>query len=174
MSGTLRFTPTQADLKAAYALHIARPVTKALFWLVPIAVMLGLLVASTDREATGSDELIIIIVMLGWLVTVTLAIYFIVRFLWLPRFSKRIYAQQMDLRGEVDIVWDESGFTATNASGHANLPWADFYRWKRSETMLLLYRSEAMFNFVPLHDAAFVQAADEMVRHLQAAGVKAK
>jgi uncharacterized membrane protein YsdA (DUF1294 family) len=172
VSETLRFTPTEADLKAAYSLHMARVSVKRLLLMAAFGLVVGLVVAVLTNTRDTQEALFIVIMMLCWALVVTLAIYLATRYLWMPRYVRRIYAQQKDLQGETEVSWDATGFATANANGRVLVPWADFHQWQLSDAMLLLYRSDAMFNFLPLAKPAFAQAASEMVDHLQAAGVK--
>ncbi len=174
MSGALRFLPSEADLRAAYALHMARPKFKQILWLMSFGILLATIFSLLEKEYDPFVVLLVVLAIWAWMIIVACAIWAAMWFVWLPRFSKRVYAQQKDLRDDTEIAWDAEAFSVTSDSGQSRLAWDGFHGWKRTEDMLLLYRSEAMFNFVPLKDAAFVKAADEIVGHLQAAGVKAK
>jgi hypothetical protein len=174
MSGKLRFTPTEENLKAAYSLHLARFSVKRLLVMAALGMFVGLAVAGLSGTRNMNDVMLVTIGMLCWALVVTLVIYLTIRYFWIPRFARRVFAQQKDLQSETEISWDDRSFVAANANGSGSLPWADFHRWKQDEAALLLYRSEALFNFLPLSEPAFVQAAAEMVGHLRAAGVKRK
>jgi hypothetical protein len=174
MSGSLRFAPTETDLKAAYALHMLSGSKKRWLIMTAIGLIAGIVVAVITELEKPKDIMLMVGGMLAWALAISLFLYLFTRFLWLPRFVRRVYTQQKDLQRETDVIWDATGFTAENANGKAFLQWEHFHRWRRSKSMLLLYRSDALFNFLPLHDPDFAQAADEMIAHLQAAGVKEK
>ena len=107
-----------------------------------------------------------------WALLVLAGFYLAVGKIWLPRFARRIFQQQRDLQSEVVISWDDQAFRTVAASGQAFCAWGDFHAWRRNEKSLLLYRSEALFNFLPLTDASSQAAAESMVLHLRNAGVK--
>lgn len=70
--------------------------------------------------------------------------------LWLvlPRAARRFYAQQSDLRTETHVNWDAHGLRVTAPSGDSSTPWDRFHRWLESGRVILLYRSDALFNIV--------------------------
>jgi hypothetical protein len=133
-----------------------------------VGAAVALLTGTTDAKEFAQ----IIGAMLIWAVVAIGLILLGVRFLWLPRYVRRVYAQQRDLREEIVIQWDDVRFSAQSASGHITVEWNDFYRWQRNNDVILLYRSEALLNFFPTHDPEFRAAADEVERLLTAAGVK--
>lgn len=95
-----------------------------------------------------------------------------IHFLWLPRFTRRVYAQQADIRLPFSQDWDDDHLTTVNANGTGTYKWADFHAWHRTEDILLIYRSEALFHIIPLSGEADQCAAEDIVALLQAAGVK--
>jgi hypothetical protein len=171
VTGSVTFHPRVEDLSAAYALNMSRTWRKSLTRLLPVGLLFAAVLAISFYDR-GPRHVTFVAAAMTIFVSLTLTIYAILRFIWLPRFSKRIYAQQMDLHEATEISWDAEGFTATNSLGRNTLPWANFHGWKRGDTMFLLFRSEAMFNFFPLTDPEFAAAADAMERLLLAAGVK--
>jgi hypothetical protein len=172
MSGSVTFTPTELDVRSAYQLGTQRVSVKRLGYFLLFAAFVGLAVALLTGSTDLKEIATVVGAMLVWAVVATCLILIAVRFLWLPRYVRRVYAQQRDLREEIIVEWDNSHFSAHAASGHTKLKWTDFYRWQRSNDVILLYRSEALFNFLPTHDPKFRVAADEMEQLLVAAGVK--
>jgi YcxB-like protein len=172
VSGSVTFIPNAEDLKTAYALNMSRSWKPSLLWFVPIGALAGVTIALFDSKPTPGGAVLFGVALLLWLCGLVLVFYGFMRFFWLPRFAKRVFAQQKELHENTEISWGPDGFTAANSTGRTTLPWADFHGWKRGKTMLLLYRSEAMFNFLPLAEPAYARAADEMIRHLRAAGVE--
>lgn len=172
MSRSIIFEPKVEDLCAAYALNMSRSWRKSLTRLIPLGLLFAAFLAISVFDK-GPRHVTFVAGAMTIFISVTLIFCTIVRFIWLPHFSKRIYTQQKDLHEATELSWDSVGFTATNSLGHATLPWADFYGWKHGKSMFLLYRSEALFNFFPLADPEFAAAADAMEQLLIAADVKA-
>ncbi len=172
MSGSVTFTPTEMNVRAAYRLGFQRVSVKRLGYFLLFAAIIGLAVSLLSGTTDATEIALVVGAMLVWAVIATGLILLGVRFLWLPRYVRRVYAQQRDLREEVTVQWDDIHFSAKAASGHTKLKWTDFHRWQRDNHVILFYRSEALFNFLPTHDPEFRTAADDMERLLVAAGVK--
>jgi purine-cytosine permease-like protein len=174
VSGSLTYRLSADDLEAAYRGNLRRISARRILVLVLLGVGCGVLISGLDGFRSVNDTLTFIAIMLGWILVVLILIIVGIRWFWLKRFANRIYAQQRDFHGDVRISWNDAGFETETATGTTNLAWADFHAWKRSETMLLLYRSEAMFHFIPLSVSGAAEAADEMVALLTTNGVQAK
>ncbi len=174
MSGSLTFRPTAADLETAFHDHMRKISVKGLVLLIFLGVVLSALIGWMDGFRSVKDTLTYIAILLAWILVVLVVIIVGIRGFWLKRFSNRIYKQQRDFHGEVTVNWDDGGFETTTATGTTNLKWAELHAWKRTDKMLLLYRSEAMFHFLPLNIPGISDAANEMVEHLIANGVKAR
>ena len=63
--------------------------------------------------------------------------------------GKKIYAQQKSLHLRYEVAWDVVAMDVTTAQGALHYLWADFIRWSESKTTVVIYQSDAMFNFVP-------------------------
>jgi hypothetical protein len=168
------FTPTEAMLKAVYDLHYKGISKKRLIGFVIFGMVLGFTTVLIEGFTSLFQSLTIMGVVLLWTFFVLIMTLAIVRYWWIPRFVRRIFAQQKDLQETATILWNETSYETEIASGKITTLWTEFYQWQRGESCLLLYRSEAMFNFFPTHEAAFVDAADTIQKHLVAAGVKEK
>lgn len=177
MQGTLQYQPTGEDVREAYALHMARGSPAKLVMLMGIGLavaVLSLALIEPSNLGTVGELLRSILIVLVVLLAGLLAIYAVTIYVWLPRFARRVFAQHKELRGLTEFRWDGAELLVNNVIGSNRLAWSDFHAWKRGETMLLLYRSEAMFSFLPTAKPEFAKAADEMQIRLTAAGVKRK
>jgi hypothetical protein len=174
VTNEVTFTPTEAMLKAAYSLHYKGISKKRLIGFIIFGIVTGLILATIDGFTSLSQSMSIIGAMLLWALFVLLVIILIVRYWWIPRFTKRVFAQQKDLQQTATIRWNDAAYETEIASGKITTRWNEFHLWQRGEGMLLLYRSEAMFNFFPTQGEEFARAADAIQNHLVAAGVKEK
>jgi hypothetical protein len=172
MSDELRFTPTAEQLVDAYQLHHRRFGKNRIMGFLLFALLLGVSVAAIEDHQSLANSSIIVGVVMLWAVLVLAIFYLVVGRLWLPRFARRVFRQQNDLHSEVTISWDDRAYTTTAPSGHASCAWSDYYAWRRNDKTLLLYRSESLFNYLPMNDASFRAAADSMVAYLRAAGIR--
>jgi hypothetical protein len=49
----------------------------------------------------------------------------------------------------MEIELSEEGFAVQHRYGGSRIPWKDFTKWKEDQEMILLYRSDLSFNFLP-------------------------
>lgn len=174
MNGQLDLQVSEADLLTAYRAHYplfpkSRGAIGALFIL-----LLGAGFALWDSPADARHAAAWAGGLLFGMVFLLLAIQLVMRGWWLPRFTRRIYAQQADLRTPYALRWDEDGLNIANANSTGDVAWGDFHQWLRTGAMLLIYRSEALFHIIPLHDALAGRAADAITALLEQAGVPQK
>jgi hypothetical protein len=174
MSRAFTYTPNEAHLRAALLLNYKVASRKRVAVFLLFGLVMGVALAAIDGFHDIRSGLIVIGAMLAWTLVVLAALIVAVRLVWLPRYAKRVFAQQRDLQSPVKIEWTDTHFIASAETGTTRMAWADFYRWRRNESILLLYRSEALFNFVPLDSAEALVAADDMQRLMIAAGVSEK
>jgi hypothetical protein len=168
------FKPTEAMLKTAYGLHYKGPGKKRMIGYGIFGLVMGLVLAAVDGFSSVSQSLQIIGAILLWALFVLLIIIMVTRYWWIPRFVRRVYAQQKDLQQTATIRWTDTAYETEIASGKITTPWSEFFQWKRGKGILLLYRSEVMFNFLPTEGEEFSRAADAVQNHLIAAGVREK
>jgi hypothetical protein len=82
----------------------------------------------------------------------------IVRFIYVPWKTRRVYRQQKSLQREFTLSWNADGVQSKNANGEYSVSWSDFIRWKENDRLYLLYLSDIMFSMVPKR--AFDSEAD--------------
>jgi hypothetical protein len=172
MSGSLTFTPTAEHLLAAYRSNYKAPGYKRVLLYFAFGLLLGIIIVFFDKSWGKPQGWATIAVSLTWSLVVLLAITSFVKFIWMPRFSRRIFDQQKDLRQVVTIGWDDERFTTSADSGTTHTKWVDFHKWRREKDVFLLYRSDALFNFLPLDNAERIAAALSFEEKLKSAGVK--
>ena len=71
------------------------------------------------------------------------------QFVILPRQMLRVFKQQKDLSYPFEIDLSDDGFEMRNEYGSSRVPWGDFAKWKEDANLLLLYRSDAVFQMLP-------------------------
>ncbi len=79
-------------------------------------------------------------------------------YLHVPRRARRIYAQQKALHDVMVITWDDNEITLTSTRGVGSYNWSDFLKARRNEQALLLFQSDAAFNFIPMRVLTTEQA----------------
>ena len=156
------------DFKAAQRLHAwgsrSGPWVTYLILGAFIVAGFGLLVAGlVPRYAETYGSLVFIAVVL--IIFGFLGIFRNAR-QW-PRQLERIFDQQKDLHAPFEIELDEEGWHWRNEYGQTRIPWGDFVKWKQGEDILILYRSDVMFHFLPrrlFHDQGEVDYVLEQLR----------
>ncbi|MFC4292175.1 YcxB family protein [Sphingorhabdus arenilitoris] len=174
MSGSVTISASEEQVLAAYQLHWSVIPRKG-------KIIFGLLVMiiASIMAYIVSDEgpLMMLAAFAGYVLFGVLVLFFfrwINKIWWVPRFVKRVYAQQADLRKEFTISWDQDGFRILTENGDMWMKWTELHGWRRTERTLLLYRSEVLFNFVPLRADQDSALLDDMQAHLVASGVEEK
>jgi YcxB-like protein len=174
VTGTLTFSPQESHLLAAFRLNYKVGGWKRIAAYMIFGVIVGIALATIDGSEEPAKFLMIVAVTLLYALFILVALMIGIRVFWIPRYTKRIFSQQQELRHDVAVHWNETHFVAEAQSGRTEMKWGDFYRWKRNDDILLLFRSEALFNFLPIDGPAFAAAADDMQRFMTEAGVKEK
>lgn len=165
----LTYTATAEDLTHAYQRYnrtllrsgrtlLALVVTLAL---VAIALRFAMpkepLAAACIFAVAAAGGLIGPLVMIRWRV---------------PVLARRIYAQQRDLHEALTVQADPEVLATQSEVGESRTPWSHYIRWVEDDEIILLYRSDALFQFIPKRvlDAAQVEALRTFAA---AAGVQA-
>lgn len=140
------FTPTADDTAAAY-----RRQYLTMVWsrrtLVSILVSLALVGAFVTVMFPGDLfglALILSLAALGGVLVPAVMIRWRV-----PAAGRRIHAQQRDLQRAITITADAEGLRTETETGSSRTPWTDYLRRREDERVILLYRSDAIFHFIP-------------------------
>ncbi len=147
------YTPTVADTLAAYRLH-SRP-GRARLVVVAAVMAAGSWVAFSETDRSLGSLLITIAVGIVAYGGMAAGIWFGV----LPWWVRRVYRQQKNLHEAVTLEWDAAGLRARTGRGQAAMAWADYVKRRENEVVLLLYQSDALFQFVPLRVLSGEEAA---------------
>jgi hypothetical protein len=169
--GSFLYKPEQADLMAAFKLHYPAFPAKKLMLFLLFAAFVGLSASILSGDSGITETVYVMSSMVAFALITFTILQCIVRFWWMPRYTHRIFKQQADFHQEIEINWDEAYFITQTLNSHVKTAWKDFYHWSRNDQMMLLYRSEALFNFFPINSAERSKAADSMQIHLTNAGI---
>ena len=172
MSGTVTFTPVQDDLLRAFKLHYPLFQPKRFVFFIAFCALIGLAMAILAGDTTGTETVAIIASMMAFGTAMIIVLQTFVRLWWIPRHIGRVFKQQADLRKETTISWNDEKLSLRSINAHSDLPWNEFHQWCRNDRMLLIYRSELLFNFFPIDSQEKQSAADDIQAHLVGAGVK--
>ncbi len=133
-----------ADLKAAQDLH-ARTSKFARWVIIILIVVLALFIITgivfALRNSISWTFMIYPVFILGFL-----ALY---RYWLRPYQIKRAYTQHKELSSLFEMDLTDEGYNIKNDYGSGKIPWKDFAKWKSDEKIILLYRTDNMFNMVP-------------------------
>lgn len=135
---------TAEDYVQAQFLHLRpRPVFK---WLGALLVLLALLAVGASTwacmQGRGPWHRPVILVA-------TLSYLFIWFRLWLPRKTRKIFAQQKLLHEPMEIEITPAGFSTTATYGTSHLEWRALHKYKAGKELMLVYQSDVIFHMFP-------------------------
>ncbi|QTD56086.1 YcxB family protein [Parasphingorhabdus cellanae] len=171
MSEKIVFTPCEDDLRAAYSLHMKQIDWKRMGLLIALAFIVSIAWFLFDGSNSLKPIRNFVLGMTVWVGVVILLVRFALPIWWAPRLSKKIYKQQKDLQLETITWWDDEKLYSSNDQGHSNLTFADMVKWRANNDIILLYRSDHLFNFLPVRIFKDLAHKDGLIRRLNGAGV---
>ena len=165
MSGSATFELTEQDHVDAIQAHTGRIFGKLSWVLLGVAFLFPLL----DLWAGVS-----IMEDTAFWICLGLAIFFLA-WDWVARdwVIRRAFRQGEAMRTPIRIEWDEQAIRFDTDMSNSEYAWNRFYRWLASKKSLLLYRDSQFFIVLPRR-ALPVEAVEEMIVALKAAGVREK
>ncbi|GAA0481320.1 hypothetical protein GCM10009096_24320 [Parasphingorhabdus litoris] len=167
MTEKLVFTPTEEDLRSAYGLHMKQLGLKRILYLLLFGLTIGVILAAFDGFDDLPKALGLIVSMSIWAGIVAAIITIMIPVWWVPRLAKKIYKQQKDLHLETTSWWDDEKLYSQNAQGQAQLTFGDMVKWRADDKIILLYRSDHMFNFLPARIFKDEAHRNGLIRRLQ-------
>lgn len=175
MNNSINIHHSEEDLIAAYRVNIA-PMSRKRMAMIPLiaAIYMMLILFADGRLPSFFKAVLIFGSILVSLMIVVALLRFLIRRFWIPRFARRIYAQQADLRIPFHWAWDDDNFYTYSQNGDTRHPWTTFHNWRRTNDIPLLYRSEVLFHFLSLKTDEARQAADDILAHLIAHNIPEK
>ncbi len=155
------------DLKAAQNLH-AMPGKRGWIWVGALmGFLVVLLLVSFILAALGR--------LSWWLVFYPIFIIGFVALYWYvlrPGQIARVYKQHKELASPFEMELTDEGYSIKNDYGTGKIPWRDFAKWKANQKMILLYRTDNMFNMVPRRLLQDESETEYILEQLQKNGVK--
>jgi hypothetical protein len=88
----------------------------------------------------------VLLMIVGWMAI----LYLPIRYIFVPWRARRIFKQQKDLQQPFQVAWDADKLIVDTANANVRTPWSDFIRWRENDRLFLLYRSDVLFNMVPM------------------------
>ncbi len=146
----LEFTCTQDDFVQAQRLHHTL-VLKGRRFIITIgsgAVGLGLLLAITVPSPDTNPVEYGLVCAASFVGVIAIMTSFN-RFFFLPRAACRQFMQQKEFRGLLKIAVDPPSIGITSKNGFSKIPTDDFIKWAENRKVILLYRADRLFNFIP-------------------------
>lgn len=133
-----------ADFKKAQKLHSQQS---------RLSTWIGYYVIGVLVLATFGGGVLAITGLLPWSIEVYpalfLGVYVLFQFVVIPHQLARVFNQQKDLSAPFEMELNDHEFSLKNQFGASHLPWNNFVKWKENKDILLLYRSDIMFNLLP-------------------------
>ena len=163
MSGQVEFELTaqdHVDAVRAYTGRVSGKVSWALLFVALLYPIVDIWAGTSILEDTAF-----------W-VFLSLALLFLA-WDWLARdwIIRRQFRESLAMRSPIRIRWDDSSLWMDTDNSQARYDWSQFYRWKATETTLLLLRDSGFFILIPRR-AVGDEGLNDMVTALKAAGVK--
>ena len=165
MSGDVNHIRLEAqDLVAAYQLHHR---AKLRNWRTAVWGGLALLALVGLVIALGEGWPAVAAVLVGGVVGGFSVPAMMLR--WrVPAVARRVFRQQQQLNEKTDLAWNADGLRVRTPNLDGRTPWAHFRRWREDGRVVLLYHSDALFQFIPKRVLNPEQLAD--LRAYAAAG----
>jgi hypothetical protein len=93
------------------------------------------------------------------IVAILSAMSLINRYVFLPRSARKAMMQMKEYHGPWDFAFNDHRLFIKTPRGEATLPFTDFLKWNEDDRLILLYRTDKMFNLLPKQqfDAEFLQ-----------------
>lgn len=167
----LIFTPQEEDLKAAYRLHMTHNRFKRIGYFLLFGMAVGIAVAAWNGFNSINETIGLIAGMTLWAGFIALLFSVIAPLWWAPWYAKKIYKQQKDLRLEMTTCWDDEKLYSSNDQGHGHLAFADMVKWRSDDNVVLMYRSDQLYNFLPTRIFKQPAAKAGLIRRLQDSGI---
>tara|TARA_R110000824_G_scaffold55506_6_gene152870 strand:+ start:2872 stop:3405 length:534 start_codon:yes stop_codon:yes gene_type:complete len=171
MSEKLVFTPNEDDLRAAYGLHVRWLSFRRMILFLIFGIAMGDVFTPLDGFGGMSHDISMIAATMLWIGFAALVHMIIFRNWSIPRYAKKIYKQQKDLRLEITTWWDVEKFYSNNAQTQSHFAFADIVKWRSDDKIFLIYHSDQLFNFLPTRIFKHPSDQAELIRRLQEAGV---
>jgi hypothetical protein len=172
MSSAIELQLTADDLRRAYIVHYRDfgPKSITLMFLIPLG--LAVILCFVDGWQGTEYALKLYIGLLAAQLAVSFMIRGFTHYWWLPRIASRSYTQQKDIRSPILWRWDDDHIVMGGLYSEATFPWKEFHQWMKTDDMLLIYRSEQMFYFLPINGDDARVAAESIAERLMHAGIK--
>ena len=143
------FTPTQQDLLNAYKLHYLASAKKKIILIGGFGLLVGIALAAVDGFQSPEKTFVYIVTMVLWAGIVGLIASFLIRIWWIPHHTRKTFKQHRELLLETETWWDDQKLYSSNAQSQATLIFSDLVKWSASDKVILLYRTDHLFNFLP-------------------------
>lgn len=147
---SVTFTPTETDLIDAHrAQHRAAILSGQAINMFGTVWLLLAIVMIFDSSGDGPSAMV---AAFGWAFVDSLFVYaMLVAFSYfgIARISRKTFTQQKSLRENYQVSWTAEAMDIRTANMQLHHPWSDFIRWAESDTTVMVYQSDRLFNFVP-------------------------
>lgn len=167
------FTPSADDyVRLQRAMYLRQLRSRRFF--TRIAVLVAVVVAAMMAFLIVTGERVEIAALIacggaiGGLVGVAACVF--VNWLFLPRRSRALFAQQRTLHHEHHTIFDAWGMRQHSPRADIALPWDEFPHWHLARDVLLIFSNDLLAYFIPRRAMSDDQLA-QTVAILTAAGV---
>jgi YcxB-like protein len=149
-SRSVTFSISQDDMTDAYrtwygASRLSMKSVRG--WIVIWIALCVVAVASVVHRGTWAILVPVVVATVVWFGL--LAGIIGLTYLGIGRMSRRIFAQQRNLRDEYHVEWTGETIDIRTPNIASHHLWTDFIRWTENGSTIIIYQSDYMFNFIP-------------------------
>jgi hypothetical protein len=163
----ISFSPTYEDLLAAQLLLNRKMMRRFLPWVIFFGIVIA---GSKFLEETQMSILDLAIQILPYSLIMLIA-WLTMRKFSIPRSVRKNIRLQKSLSEQVRVKWTDSEIFIDCASGNSVTAIQDFACWLNDEKVILLFRSQMLFNFFPRHVFQSEEVWNSLKHALTAANV---
>jgi hypothetical protein len=171
VSRSLAFECTEGDLLDAYRLHHCGVSGRALVLLVVYLLFAALALAWLNGHVDLRYLGLTFAALAGTILVVVCILKFLLSAVYLPRYARKIFTQQKTLHGTIAVEWDDVAMNVSTASSTARIKWSDCHAYRRSNAVILIYLSDALFHFIPTRSFSTPVMRDDLMSAITGAPV---
>ncbi|MBF0434374.1 MAG: YcxB family protein [Magnetococcales bacterium] len=164
----------ESEFVSAQLLHdkISRNTLDYFLYLMVVitAVLIGLVLYDHDDYA-GRQMVKVLGGLVGGIVGGLLA-KIVMRYLYIPVKSKRIFQQHKIIQLPFSLTWNGDELISESKQGLIRILWSDIVKWKDNDQIILIYVSDINFVVIPKRIFSDLTVLASFMDHLQIHAIK--
>jgi hypothetical protein len=143
----IRTNPTLDEFYHMHMLLAGR--TGAYRYLSPVSLLLFLLLTLILMILAFLNGILLDEILFFLLLLALLLIVFVVQYIYVPQRIKKVSRQFIDLSGEQEYRFTDSGVAYKDQYRESNLPWGKYVKWLEDDRVLVLFQTDNTVNLLP-------------------------